>query len=125
LFVGGLYVFRGANSQKHRFRRDPTNCRIWGKPARYITTGRGTPLLVSGFWGFARHPNYLGDLMMAVAMSLTTMFGSVVPYYYPLWLMMLLLTRQRRDERWCEQKYGTDWSLYRARVRFRILPGVY
>lgn len=35
-----------------------------------IHTSTGKSLLVSGWWGFVRHPNYLGDLVMALAWSL-------------------------------------------------------
>lgn len=35
-----------------------------------IHTSAGKNLLVSGWWGFVRHPNYLGDLIMALAWSL-------------------------------------------------------
>lgn len=35
-----------------------------------IHTSAGKSLLVSGWWGFVRHPNYLGDLIMALAWSL-------------------------------------------------------
>ena len=35
-----------------------------------IHTSTGKNLLVSGWWGFVRHPNYLGDLIMALAWSL-------------------------------------------------------
>ena len=125
LFASGLYIFRAANAQKHRFRLDPTNCRIWGKPAEYIMTSRGMPLLVSGFWGLARHMNYLGDWLIAVSWSLPTLFGSAVPYFYPLWMTVLLLDRQRRDDKWCEQKYGGDWKRYCERVPSRIVPGIY
>jgi len=125
LFFGGFYIFRAANTQKNRFRLDPANCRIWGRPAEYIVTGRGTPLLVSGFWGMARHVNYLGDLLIALSWSLPTMFGSVVSYFYPLWMTALLLNRERRDDRWCEQKYGADWQRYRTRVLARIIPKLY
>ncbi len=31
----------------------------------------GSRLLISGWWGYVRHPNYLGDILMAVAWSLT------------------------------------------------------
>ena len=37
---------------------------------RTIPTATGRRLLVSGWWGFVRHPNYLGDLIMAFAWSL-------------------------------------------------------
>jgi len=120
----GFYVFRASNMQKDRFRRDP-GCTIWGKPAEYIETRRGTPLLVSGFWGLARHTNYLGDWMMALAWSLPCLFGAIVPYFYPLWFAFLLITRERRDDRWCGKKYGEDWERYRRRVPWRIVPGVY
>lgn len=30
----------------------------------------GKRLLVSGWWGLCRHPNYLGDLIMALTWSL-------------------------------------------------------
>jgi protein-S-isoprenylcysteine O-methyltransferase Ste14 len=36
-----------------------------------IPTTTGKKLLVSGWWGMCRHPNYLGDLMMALSWSLT------------------------------------------------------
>lgn len=35
-----------------------------------IPTATGKSLLVSGWWGVVRHPNYLGDLIMALAWSL-------------------------------------------------------
>lgn len=121
----GFYIFRASNMQKDRFRRDSDGCTIWGKPAQYLDTQRGTRLLVSGFWGRARHMNYLGDWMMALAWSLPCLFGSIVPYFYPLWFALLLLTRERRDDRWCARKYGEDWDRYRERVPWRIVPGVY
>jgi protein-S-isoprenylcysteine O-methyltransferase Ste14 len=121
----GYAIFVGANRQKDRFRRDPDHCMIWGQPAEYMDTQRGNRLLTSGFWGLARHMNYLGDWMIALSWGLLTGFGSVIPYFYPLWFGFLLLTRERRDDRWCAQKYGEDWKRYRERVKWRIIPGVY
>jgi protein-S-isoprenylcysteine O-methyltransferase Ste14 len=121
----GYAIFVGANRQKDRFRRDPEHCTIWGKPADYLDTQRGTRLLTSGFWGLARHMNYLGDWMIALSWGLLTGFGSFIPYFYPLWFGFLLVTRERRDDRWCAQKYGEDWKRYKERVKWRILPGVY
>lgn len=125
LYFAGFYVFRATNMQKDRFRRDPENTTIWGRKAEYLDTARGSKLLVSGFWGWARHINYLGDEMMALAWSLPCLFGSIVPYVYPIWFWFLLVTRERRDDRWCAKKYGADWDRYRERVPWRIIPGVY
>ena len=58
----GYLVFRGANSQKDLFRRDPTHPRV--ASLRTLPTERGTKLIVSGWWGIARHINYTGDWMM-------------------------------------------------------------
>ena len=121
----GLYIFRAVNLQKHRFRGDPENARIWGKKAEYLETAQGNKLLVSGFWGWSRHFNYVGDILMALSWSLPCLFGSVLPYFYPIYFAILLIHRERRDHGFCSTKYGTDWDRYCARVRWRIVPGVY
>lgn len=122
--LAGYVIFRGANLQKHHFRKDPTRT-IWGRPPEYIQTSRGTKLLVSGFWGVARHSNYLGDLMMGLAWCLTTGFSHVLPYFYIIYFTILLVHRERRDHGHCARKYGADWDAYTARVRWRMLPGIY
>ncbi len=35
-----------------------------------LPTGTGKRLLIAGWWGFVRKPNYLGDIMMALGWSL-------------------------------------------------------
>ncbi len=120
LFVLGFWLFRGANEQKHRFKRDP-GIRIWGQPARSLD-GR---LLVSGFWGIGRHLNYTGEICVYLAFTLTTGFASWVPYLLPMWLTGLLWHRSRRDERRCHAKYGKLWGRYTQQVRFSMLPFVY
>ncbi len=116
----GFWVFRGANQQKHRFKRDP-DIMIWGQPARSMD-GR---LLVSGFWGIGRHLNYTGEICIYLAFTLTTGFASWVPYLLPVWLAGLLWHRSRRDEHRCRAKYGELWERYTQRVRFSMLPFVY
>lgn len=121
----GLYIFRAVNLQKHRFRRDPENARIWGRPVEYMQTEQGGKLLVSGFWGWSRHFNYVGDILMALSWSLPCLFGSALPYFYPIYFAILLIHRERRDNHFCSVKYGADWARYCERVRWRIIPGVY
>jgi len=124
LNFAGYFVFRDSNLQKQRFRRDPTRP-VWGKPPVTMDTARGTKLLISGWWGLARHANYLGDLTMAFAWCLACGFGSIVPYFYVLYFAPLLLNRERRDHAMCERKYGADWDRYCAKVPYRIVPFVY
>ncbi|MCB9663762.1 MAG: hypothetical protein H6732_06600 [Alphaproteobacteria bacterium] len=123
--LAGLAIFRTVNNQKDRFRRDPDGTRIWGAPARYLETAQGNKLLLSGFWGWSRHFNYVGDLLMAWSWSLPCGFASPLPYYYPIYFTILLVHRERRDHQFCATKYGKDWEAYCAQVPWRILPGVY
>ncbi len=120
LFVFGFWVFRGANGQKHRFKRNP-DATIWGKPAESLD-GR---LLVSGFWGIGRHLNYTGEICIYLSFVLTTGFASWLPYLLPAWLACLLWHRSRRDDRRCRAKYGALWERYTKRVRFAMVPFVY
>ena len=120
LFAFGFWLFRGANEQKHRFKRDP-HARIWGRPARSLN-GR---LLVSGFWGIGRHLNYTGEICVYLAFTLTTGFASLMPYLLPAWLTGLLVHRSIRDERRCRAKYGELWGRYTQQVRFAMLPFIY
>ncbi|HXV37161.1 MAG TPA: DUF1295 domain-containing protein [Myxococcota bacterium] len=125
LGLSGLTLFRVANLQKHRFRSEPTRLRIRGKPAEFIQTRHGNRLLVSGLWGWSRHANYLGDWLLGLSWSLACGFGSLLPYFYPIYFALLLAHRERRDHHRCEIKYGEDWQRYCRRVRWRIVPGLY
>merc|ERR1712224_101622 len=68
----GMILFRLTNIEKHNFRKfatdggDLSTYLIWGKPVQYIRTEEGSLLLTSGFWGLARHFNYIGDMVMCI-----------------------------------------------------------
>ncbi|XP_078434561.1 delta(14)-sterol reductase-like isoform X2 [Wolffia australiana] len=120
VFVVGYCIFRGANKQKHDFKKNPT-APIWGAPPKVI----GGKLLASGYWGVSRHCNYLGDLLLALSFSLPCGAISIIPYFYPIYLFVLLVWRERRDEARCSQKYKETWAEYCRLVPWRIFPYVY
>eukprot|EP00271_Cylindrocystis_brebissonii_P008920 TRINITY_DN23450_c0_g1_i1.p1 TRINITY_DN23450_c0_g1~~TRINITY_DN23450_c0_g1_i1.p1 ORF type:complete len:378 (-),score=41.65 TRINITY_DN23450_c0_g1_i1:320-1453(-) len=120
VFLLGYAVFRGANMQKHQFKKNPLTP-IWGKAPEAV----GTHLLVSGYWGIARHCNYAGDLLLALSYSLPCGGRAFLPYFYPTYLLLLLLWRERRDEARCRTKYKEVWTEYCLRVPWRIFPYVY
>jgi delta14-sterol reductase len=66
----GYYIFRSVNNEKNRFRTNPDDPRV--KHLKYIETASGSRLLVSGWWGTARHINYLGDWFMSWSYVLPT-----------------------------------------------------
>ncbi|KAM9111140.1 delta(14)-sterol reductase LBR isoform 1-T1 [Megaptera novaeangliae] len=119
----GFVIFRCANSQKNAFRKNPTDPKL--AHLKTIHTATGKSLLVSGWWGFVRHPNYLGDLIMALAWSLPCGFNHILPYFYVIYFTILLVHREARDERHCRKKYGLAWEKYCQRVPYRIFPYIY
>ncbi|NWR69392.1 LBR protein, partial [Centropus unirufus] len=119
----GYYIFRSANSQKNNFRRNPSDPKL--AYLKFIPTATGKGLLVTGWWGFVRHPNYLGDIIMALAWSLPCGFNNILPYFYVIYFICLLVHREARDEHHCKQKYGLAWERYCQRVPYRIFPYIY
>ncbi|KAL8869421.1 MAG: hypothetical protein Q9198_007891 [Flavoplaca austrocitrina] len=78
----GYWIFRAANNEKNRFRTNPKDPRI--AHLEYMKTSSGGTLLTSGWWGFCRHPNYLGDWIMAWSYSLPTgIAGYIVKHGSP------------------------------------------
>lgn len=66
----GYYIFRGANNEKNRFRTNPNDPKM--AHLKHLETKSGSKLLISGWWGTARHINYLGDWIMSWAYCLPT-----------------------------------------------------
>uniref|UniRef100_U3KN50 Delta(14)-sterol reductase LBR n=1 Tax=Oryctolagus cuniculus TaxID=9986 RepID=U3KN50_RABIT len=95
LKLSGYVIFRCANSQKNAFRKNPADPKL--AHLKTIHTSTGKSLLVSGWWGFVRHPNYLGDLLMALAWSLPCGFSHALPYFYVVYFTALLVHREARS----------------------------
>ncbi|MCB9754493.1 MAG: ergosterol biosynthesis protein [Myxococcales bacterium] len=125
LFFAGWVLARGANMQKFWFKTQPERA-AFGVLVPETLEGDGRRLLVNGFWGVARHVNYLGEITMATALALALGYpGALWPWLYPLYYVALLLPRQRDDDRRCAAKYGALWAEYERRVPYRIIPGIY
>jgi delta14-sterol reductase len=123
-FFAGWVFARGANMQKFFFKLDHRQ-RFLGIEPQVVGDG-DRALLCSGFWGLARHVNYLGEILMATGLTLVLGWPGVLgPWLYPLYYVALLLPRERDDHRRCAAKYGALWDEYCRRVRWRIVPGLY
>jgi len=60
----GYLIFRGSNSQKDRFRRNPEHPSV--RKLKTLKTSSGKKLIISGWWGMARHINYTGSGTLVV-----------------------------------------------------------
>lgn len=133
LGTGGYYIFRNVNNQKDLARKKNGELTIWGKPAKivraqYVTTDgqhHTSILLASGYWGLSRHFNYVGDLMMCLAFCLTCGLDTLLPHFYFIYMVILLIHRVHRDQSRCSGKYGKYWDDYCALVPYKVIPYVY
>lgn len=135
LFTGasGYAIFRSVNHQKDIARRTKGACNIWGSPAKILKVSYRTKdgvehqsmLLYSGWWGIARHVNYMGDLILSYSMCATCGFQNLLPWTYAIFMTILLVHRCWRDEERCSKKYGKYWDVYCAKVKWAMIPGIY
>jgi len=125
LFFCGWGLSRGANLQKYLWKTRP-QARLFGVLAPRTVSAGDKHLLCSGFWGLSRHVNYLGEILMALGLTLTLGYpGDPWPWLYPLYYVALLVPRQLADDRRCAEKYGDLWKEYCRKVPYRIIPWVY
>ena len=126
LFLVGWGISRGANMQKYTFKRWPDRKFLGLIEPEYIEAG-DRKILCSGLWGFARHFNYLGEGFLSFSIGLVFgYFTNPWAWTYFVFIVSLFTWRQRLDDKLCAEKYGAEkWAEYQARVKYRILPGVY
>lgn len=77
--------------------------------------------MASGWWGYARHMNYSGEILQAIGLALTAGTYSYLPWIYPFYYVFLLIARERDDNERCALKYGKLWDEYCKKVsRFSL-----
>mmetsp|Transcript_25887 Transcript_25887/g.36165 ORF Transcript_25887/g.36165 Transcript_25887/m.36165 type:complete len:247 (+) Transcript_25887:792-1532(+) len=127
LFYMGWIMTRGANYQKYCLKAFPSRKTCYGGFVNQITVpGSSGRLLCSGFWGFSRHLNYLGEILQALAVSFpSATIGVYWPLLYPLYYVLLFVGREQDDAAICAAKYGAAWDKYVKKVPWKIVPFVY
>lgn len=128
-----IYINYDADRQKQIVRATNGNCLIWGKKPKMIVancllldgTKSTSLLLVSGYWAISRHFHYIPEILLSFFWTLPAMFNSIVPYFYVIYLIILLSHRSIRDDNKCSQKYGAYWIEYKKNVPYKILPYIF
>ncbi|CAG5116650.1 unnamed protein product, partial [Candidula unifasciata] len=123
LQIVGFYIYRKSQLEKIHFKRDIKHHTTSAFDSLPTETSRR--ILISGWWSVCQKPMYLGDLMLTLSWSLTTGFGSLIPYFYVIYLLVFLVYRERRDDAKCRKKYGASWDRYCQQVKYRIVPYIY
>ena len=97
--------------------------RYWGlSTSRQVKLLDDHRLIQDGPFAWVRHPMYFGWCLCMLGLTLL----------YPVWMILLLLVfclavfpaRARREESALAERFGDEWSAYKARTRF-LIPFVY
>lgn len=128
-----IYINYDCDRQRQEFRRTNGKCLIWGRPpskivATYVTTKGETKtslLLTSGWWGLARHFHYIPEIFAAFFWTVPALFNHFLPYFYVIFVAILLFDRAKRDDDRCSSKYGKYWKLYCNKVPYMVIPWLY
>ena len=108
LYAAGWVITRGASLQKYTFKRWPERTFL-GVFAPQVIEAGDRKILCSGFWGAARHFNYMGEWCFGLAIALVWgHFGNLWAWVYFVYVIGLFLLRQMQDDRHCANKYGPD-----------------
>ncbi|EJD07687.1 ERG4/ERG24 ergosterol biosynthesis protein [Fomitiporia mediterranea MF3/22] len=130
------YIFDTSMSQKSRFKMQTQGTFKWRKAfpqlpwgtcenPTYIQTSHGNRLLTSGWWAYARKPNYTADWVQSLTWGLCIGSASIIPYFYSVFFITALIHRCGRDFERCAMKYGKDWDRYCEVVKYKFIPYIY
>ncbi len=128
-----VWINYDADRQRQVFRSKGGKVKIWGKPARkieaqYIAGDSGevkkSLLLASGWWGVSRHFHYLPEISAAFFWTSPSGFQHLLPYFYVIFLTILLTDRSFRDDARCRAKYNKYWDQYCKMVPYKMVPGI-
>jgi len=135
IFVMGMamiWMNYDCDWQRFIFRQTKGDCTILMKEPKFIkatyTSGgvqKESLLLLSGWWGFSKHAGYNFEILASFFWSAPALAsGLVCPYFYVIFLTILLVDRSFRDDNKCKAKYGKAWDEYSEHTPYKIIPGI-
>lgn len=94
---------------------------IWDLSGVRTTSGPLDPLTEQGPYGLVRHPIYFGWVLMVWATPVMSSGRLLFAALSTLYLVIAIPL----EERSLEAAYGDAYRQYQARVRWRLVPGLY
>jgi delta24(24(1))-sterol reductase len=135
ILVCAYYIWDTSQSQKNRFKMQQKKTLVKRytfpqfsagtlKDPLFLTSEKGDVLLVDGWWKYARKVHYTADITMASIWGLSCGITGILPFYYPIFFVIMLHHRAKRDFEKCKQKYKKTWEEYCKRVPYTYFPGL-
>ena len=127
-----VWINYDSDNQRFVFRQNHGHCKIWGREPKHIVATyesngkvKTSLLLLDGWWKVARHFHYIPEVLASFFWSLPALdSGFIIPYFYVIYLSILLTDRAFRDDDRCRSKYGEYWDEYCKEVPYKIIPGI-
>jgi len=80
-------------------------------------------LISTGLYRLVRHPGYAGILLSIL--GLQAIVGTWLAVVSTLFVILTVPVRIRVEEEMLLERFGPEYTAYRSRTRYRLLPGVY
>jgi len=125
--VVSFYINGQANHQKTQFRTKGWKNYPVDDVIKPMTSDPERAYYCGGWWGFSRHPNYLGEIMTSFGWSLLAGFTHPLIWFYPIFLVSILVPRIERLEERSKLKFENvdEWRKYERRVPYKVVPYLY
>ena len=120
----GLILKRLSNAIKYKYRIQPNHPHFYN--IETIHTFQGKRLLLGSIWGRVRQPNYLGDIIALIGLSLPLAIRFAWPPLVCLLLIIIILIhRCFRVNARNTSRYHSSWVRYRSIVRNYLVPHIF
>lgn len=100
---------------------------FWGSAMRQIgaipSMKAKERVISSSVYGIVRHPIYLGNVLIAIGLSLLA--RGTVALFYGLVVLVFYILLIRAEESSLIAEYGNEYRAYQAKVTHRLIPWVY
>ena len=114
----GLFMLRSADSYA-----SPPSSSLAIASAMFVALQPDHRLKIDGFYGFIRHPSYLGMLTAMAGWALV--FRSMIGLLFVAVMCVPIIALIRAEEDFLVREFGKQYRVYQQHTRWRLLPFMY
>lgn len=86
-----------------------------GSPGTHVDGGP-VAMVDTGPYTMIRHPSVLGKLLGVIGLGIVWGSGAFLVFFVPVLLVYSVVTNRYLQERFCEERFGARYAVYRQRV---------